>query len=43
VKASDESLFARVAYLQTHPAALTVWVGEQIRVNRESNKTPEKK
>jgi NitT/TauT family transport system substrate-binding protein len=40
VKASDESLFARVEYLQKNQAALTVFVEELVRVNREINKNP---
>ena len=40
VKASDESLFARVEYLQKNQAAVTVFVEELIRVNREINKNP---
>jgi len=40
VKASDESLFARVEYLQKNQAAVTVLVEELIRVNREINKNP---
>ena len=40
VKASDESLFARVEYLQKNQAAVTVFVEELVRVNREINKNP---
>jgi NitT/TauT family transport system substrate-binding protein len=40
VKASDESLFARVEYLQKNQAAVTVFVEELVRVNREINKDP---
>ena len=40
VKASDESLFARVEYLQKNNAAVTVFVEELVRVNREINKNP---
>ncbi len=40
VKASDESLFARVDYLQKNQAAITVFVEELVRVNREINKDP---
>jgi NitT/TauT family transport system substrate-binding protein len=41
VKASDESLFARLDYLQKNQAALTVFVEELVRVNREINKNPQ--
>jgi NitT/TauT family transport system substrate-binding protein len=40
VKASDESLFARLEYLQKNQAAVTVFVEELVRVNREINKNP---
>src|SRR5262245_33397952 len=40
VKASDESLFSRVEYLQKNQAAVTVFVKELVRVNREINKDP---
>lgn len=40
VKASDESLFARVDYLQKNRAAITVLVEELVRVNREINRNP---
>jgi NitT/TauT family transport system substrate-binding protein len=40
VKASDESLFARVEYLQKNQAAVQVFVEELVRVNREINKNP---
>lgn len=40
VKASDESVFARVDYLQKNQAAITVFVEELVRVNREINKDP---
>ena len=40
VKASDEALFARVEYLQKNQAAITVFVEELVRVNREINKNP---
>jgi NitT/TauT family transport system substrate-binding protein len=41
VKASDESLFARLEYLQKNQAAITVFVEELLRVNREINKNPQ--
>jgi NitT/TauT family transport system substrate-binding protein len=41
VKASDESLFARIEYLQKNQAAVTVFVEELVRVNREINKNPQ--
>jgi NitT/TauT family transport system substrate-binding protein len=41
VKASDESLFARLDYLQKNQAAITVFVEELVRVNREINKNPQ--
>jgi NitT/TauT family transport system substrate-binding protein len=41
VKASDESLFARLDYLQKNQAAVTVFVEELVRVNREINKNPQ--
>jgi NitT/TauT family transport system substrate-binding protein len=40
VKASDESLFARLEYLQKNGAAVQVFVEELVRVNREVNKNP---
>ena len=40
VKASDESLFARMEYLQKNEAAVAVFVEELVRVNREINKDP---
>jgi NitT/TauT family transport system substrate-binding protein len=40
VKASDESLFARVDYLQKNQAPISVFVEELVRVNREINKNP---
>jgi NitT/TauT family transport system substrate-binding protein len=40
VKASDESLFARLDYLQKNQAAVTVLVEELVRVSREINKDP---
>jgi len=40
VKASDESLFARLDYLQKNQAAVQVFVEELVRVNREINKNP---
>jgi NitT/TauT family transport system substrate-binding protein len=40
VKASDESLFARLEYLQKNQAAVQVFVEELVRVNREINKNP---
>jgi NitT/TauT family transport system substrate-binding protein len=40
VKASDEALFARLDYLQKNQAAVTVFVEELVRVNREINKNP---
>ena len=40
VKASDESLFARVDYLQKNQQAVSVFVEELVRVNREINKDP---
>jgi NitT/TauT family transport system substrate-binding protein len=40
VKASDESLFARVDWLQKNPQAVSVFVEELVRVNREINKDP---
>jgi NitT/TauT family transport system substrate-binding protein len=40
VKASDEALFARLEYLQKNQAAVTVFVEELLRVNREINKNP---
>ena len=40
VKASDESLFARLEYLQKNQASVQVFVEELIRVNREINKNP---
>jgi NitT/TauT family transport system substrate-binding protein len=40
VKASDESVFARLDYLQKNQAAIAVFVEELIRVNREINKNP---
>jgi NitT/TauT family transport system substrate-binding protein len=40
VKASDEALFARLDYLQKNQAAVTVFVEELVRVNREINKDP---
>jgi NitT/TauT family transport system substrate-binding protein len=41
VKASDESLFARRDYLERNQAAITVFVEELLRVNREINKNPQ--
>ena len=41
VKASDESLFARLEYLQKNQAAITVFVEELLRINREINKNPQ--
>jgi NitT/TauT family transport system substrate-binding protein len=40
VKASDESLFARLEYLQKNQASVQVFVEELVRVNREINKNP---
>jgi NitT/TauT family transport system substrate-binding protein len=40
VKASDESLFARLDYLQKNQQAVSVFVEELVRVNREINKDP---
>ena len=40
VKASDESVFARVDYLQKNQAAIAVFVEELVRVNREINRNP---
>ncbi len=40
IKASDESLFARLDYLQKNQAAVQVFVEELVRVNREINKDP---
>jgi NitT/TauT family transport system substrate-binding protein len=40
VKASDEALFARRDWLQKNQAAVTVFVEELVRVNREINKNP---
>lgn len=40
VKASDESVFARVDYLEKNQAAITMFVEELVRVNREINKNP---
>jgi len=40
VKASDEALFARLDYLQKNQAAISVFVEELVRVNREINKDP---
>jgi NitT/TauT family transport system substrate-binding protein len=40
VKASDEALFARLDWLQKNQAAVTVFVEELVRVNREINKDP---
>ena len=40
VKASDESLFARVDWLQKNQQAASVFVEELVRVNREINKDP---
>ncbi|HZO02655.1 MAG TPA: ABC transporter substrate-binding protein [Burkholderiales bacterium] len=40
VKASDEALFARLDYLQKNEAAISVFVEELVRVNREINKDP---
>jgi NitT/TauT family transport system substrate-binding protein len=40
VKASDESLFARVEWLQKNQQAVGVFVEELVRVNREINKDP---
>jgi NitT/TauT family transport system substrate-binding protein len=40
VKASDESLFARLEYLQKNQAAVQVFVEELVRVNREINQNP---
>ena len=40
VKASDEALFARRDYLEKNQAAITVFVEELVRVNREINKDP---
>ena len=40
IKASDESLFARLEYLQKNQAAVAVLVEELVRVNREINKNP---
>jgi len=40
VKASDEALFARMDWLQKNQAAVTVFVEELVRVNREINKDP---
>ena len=40
VQASDESLFARLDYLQKNQAAVSVFVEELVRVNREINKNP---
>jgi NitT/TauT family transport system substrate-binding protein len=40
IKASDESLFARLEYLQKNQAAVQVFVEELVRVNREINKDP---
>jgi NitT/TauT family transport system substrate-binding protein len=40
VKASDEALFARRDYLEKNQAAVTVFVEELVRVNREINKDP---
>ena len=41
VKASDESLFARRDYLEKNQAAITVFIEELVRVNREINKNPQ--
>ena len=40
VKASDESLFARLDWLQKNQQAVQVFVEELVRVNREINKDP---
>lgn len=40
VKASDESVFARLDWLQKNQAAVAVFVEELVRVNRELNKKP---
>ncbi len=40
IKASDESLFARLEYLKKNQAAVQVFVEELVRVNREINKNP---
>jgi NitT/TauT family transport system substrate-binding protein len=40
VKASDEALFARLDWLQKNQQAVTVFVEELVRVNREINKDP---
>jgi NitT/TauT family transport system substrate-binding protein len=40
IKASDESLFARLDYLQKNQAAVQVFIEELVRVNREVNKDP---
>src|SRR5512145_2200276 len=40
VKASDEALFARVDWLQKNQQAVSVFLEELVRVNREINKDP---
>jgi NitT/TauT family transport system substrate-binding protein len=40
VKASDEALFARLDWLQKNQQAVSVFVEELVRVNREINKDP---
>ena len=40
VKASDEALFARLDWLQKNEQAVSVFVEELVRVNREINKDP---
>ena len=40
VKASDESLFARLDWLQKNEQAVSVFLEELVRVNREINKDP---
>ncbi|MGH8690307.1 MAG: ABC transporter substrate-binding protein [Burkholderiales bacterium] len=40
VKASDESVFARLDWLEKNRAAVTVFVEELVRVNREINRNP---
>ena len=40
VKASDEALFATQAYLDKNQAAVSVFLEELIRINREINKNP---
>jgi NitT/TauT family transport system substrate-binding protein len=40
VKASDEALFARVDWLQKNEKAVSVFLEELVRVNREINKDP---